>query len=391
MSRAMALVWLIYLAYPVTGLARSSTPSAIKALELGLLALFVAAYVYTMAGRGWATEGRVAGSWLCLTLLGALATTLALLPGTSWLGLFIFVAAAAGQLRPVPYAWYAILLTASVAFLLERRTGQSGFGPDPSGVIFLLIEIVAVGGLVLGVTRLVEVNRELRESRAAMAQLAVNEERLRFARDMHDVVGHHLTVIVRKSELAARLMAVDRERAAQEVRDIERVAREALADTRDVVSGYRRPSLAAEIEGAQRSLEAAGLRVRVRHAGGALDPARDEVLAWAVREAATNVLRHSRASCVDLCISVDPDGTAILEIVDDGPSDPTPSTSNAGTGHGLPGLAERARVLGGSVAAQPLRPSGFRLTVRLPAPAANARGAIPEESLLDPTVGGSTP
>jgi two-component system sensor histidine kinase DesK len=370
----MALVWLAYLAYPVSALLGSSVPAAMKTLELGLLALFVAAYVYAMAGRGWVMEVRTVGAWTCLAVLGALATILALLPGTTWLGLFIFVAAAAGQLRPMAYAWYSVLLTALVALALERHTGQSGFGPDPAGVIFLLIEIVAVGGLVLGVTRLVEVNRELRESQAVVAQLAVSEERLRFARDVHDVVGHHLTVIVRKSELAARLMAVDRERAAQEVRDIEQVAREALADTRDVVSGYRRPSLAAEIEGARRSLEAAGLRVTVRQEERPLDHARDEVLAWAVREATTNVLRHTRASRVHLCVSVDKAGAAELEIVDDGPSEPVRRTNDASGGHGLTGLAERVRVLGGSVVAGPLRPFGFRLTVRLPAQAANAVG-----------------
>ncbi len=150
-----------------------------------------------------------------------------------------------------------------------------------------------------GVRQLVRTTIELREARATVAQLAANEERLRLARDLHDLLGHSLSLITLKSELAGRMLPAHPEKAAQQVADIEQVSRQALVDVREAVSGYRRPRLAGELAGAQVALTAAGITAALPPD---LDPVpadtdeeAESALAWALREAVTNVVRHSGA------------------------------------------------------------------------------------------------
>lgn len=260
--RVMALVWLLYLAFPVKGLLASRVGAALVALEFALAALFVATYVYLVAGRDPIDlPGRT--GWLLAALLAALATALCLLRGTNWLGLFIYVAAAVGARRPFPRAAMGLAATIALALLLEWRLGQSPFGSGGTGTGILVTEIVAVGGLLIGLTRLVEVNGELLRTRDRAARLAVSEERVRFARDLHDLLGHTLAVIVLKSELMARLAASDPTRAAQEAREVEAIARTALRDVREAVAGYRHPRLDAELRGLRLALESAGAEVSI--------------------------------------------------------------------------------------------------------------------------------
>jgi two-component system sensor histidine kinase DesK len=223
--------------------------------------------------------------------------------------------------------------------------------------------------------------------------MAVAQERERFARDLHDLLGHSLSVIALKAELAGRMLGDRRdagagepdvlERAATEVRELEQVARTALGEVREAVSGYRQPTLAGELAGARMALSAAGIDADVQETRFPLEPAVEAVLAWTVREGATNVIRHSGAHHCTLRITASLTD-AEVEVIDDGIGDSgrvsagTASARNGsavaerfgqGTGtagHGLAGLAERARLLNGVLEAGALADGGYRLAVTLP-------------------------
>jgi two-component system sensor histidine kinase DesK len=169
------------------------------------------------------------------------------------------------------------------------------------------------------------------------------------------------------------------------VAEVEAVARNALSEVRDAVSGYRQPTLDGELAGARMALSAAGIEASVQRPELRIDPATEAVLAWAVREGATNVIRHSGATHCELKISTGV-GATTLEVIDDGGGCPDivcdsangngagPAGAGAG-GHGLAGLAERARILAGRVEANRLPDGGFRLTVQVP----SAGGVVPAQ------------
>ena len=210
-----------------------------------------------------------------------------------------------------------------------------------------------------------------------LARLAASEERLRIARDLHDLLGHSLSLIVLKSELAGRLAENGSERAVAEIRDIESVARQALVEVRDAVTGYRQRGLSGELDGARAALEAAGTRVTIRLAGTPLPGPLDELLGWAVREGVTNVVRHARATRCEIAVTADGEAAA-LDIVDDGCG-----AVRYEPGSGLTGLTERVRAAGGRSPpgrARPASPSGSRSRSRGVAtvPAAS-RGPGPAE------------
>ena len=218
----------------------------------------------------------------------------------------------------------------------------------------MLVGFAAVAGRLL-----VEANQQLSQAREQIARLAVGEERLRFARDLHDLLGHSLSVIALKSELAGRLINNTPGLAAHEIEDIEKVARDALREVREAVTGYRQPTLAAELAGAHEVLTAAGIEYHVDHDHVPLPPAVEAVLAWTVREGVTNVMRHSQAKRCAVRIT-NKDGHATAEVIDDGRG----GTPEAGSG--LRGLEERVRERDGTLTAEPLPHEGFRLRVTLP-------------------------
>lgn len=219
--------------------------------------------------------------------------------------------------------------------------------------------------------RLVVTVDELRTAREELARLAVAEERLRIARDLHDLLGHSLSVIALKSELAGRLAPRDGSRAAAEIADVERVARRSLRDVREAVAGYRQPTLADELAGVRDLLAAAGLETRIDADPGPLPPAIDAALAWAVREGATNVIRHSGARRCQLRVARTAGG-ARVEVTDDGRG--AEETPRDGSGSGLRGLAERAAALGGRMTAGSDEAGGFRLCIELPLDGASPAG-----------------
>ncbi|MGY1810484.1 sensor histidine kinase [Blastococcus sp. SYSU D00669] len=184
---------------------------------------------------------------------------------------------------------------------------------------------------------------EMDRTRGVQLQLAVAEERLRFARDLHDVMGRNLSAIAVKSQLAGELVRRQRPEAADELTDISRIAEQSLREVRDVVRGYRTADLAGELAGARSVLRAAGVDCRVEgeeHGAGLPEPVQT-ALGWGVREAVTNVLRHSRAGTCTITLAVD-DGTARLRVVNDGVGPDV-----ARWGDGLSGLAERLAGAGG--------------------------------------------
>ena len=223
-----------------------------------------------------------------------------------------------------------------------------------------VLQLLLIGFGAIGIARLVGTIAELHAAREQLARMAVEQERARFARDVHDLMGHSLSVITLKGELASQLIDSAPEEARSEVRDIVRVARNALREVREAVSGYRQPTLASELAGAQAALAAAGIECQIEQSAGAMTAATEAVLAWTVREGATNVIRHSKARRCSVVLNRDDDDVR-LDIVDDGAGGVAPEAGN-----GLRGLGERVREQGGRLEAGPLPQQGFRLRVALP-------------------------
>jgi two-component system sensor histidine kinase DesK len=220
---------------------------------------------------------------------------------------------------------------------------------------------------------------KLNQTRAELARTAVAEERLRISRDLHDLLGHSLSLIALKSELAGRMIESDPQRAAKEIAELEAVARRSLAEVRQAVTGYRQPSLAAELAAARRMLASAGIDCRVDAPGSYdLPPEVDALLAWTVREGSTNIVRHSGAQHAGIRVTL-AGASASAELTDDGAGPPAgrgtfaggqPGAAAGPAGSGLAGLAERAARLGGTLQAGAGARGGFRVRVTVPLTAA---------------------
>jgi two-component system sensor histidine kinase DesK len=362
-------IWLAYLSAPVGDLLHGGHSTGVQVLGwLGVVA-FIAWYFALIfrAGRGRATAV-VLGS---LAVLTAQSTVLALSLGREWLVLFVYVSVASGAALPTRLARLVIPSVAALLTLIALAV--------PGGTAFLagLLLPALLGGFSMsGVRELIRTTVELREARATVAQLAANEERLRLARDLHDLLGHSLSLITLKSELAGRMLPAHPDKAARQVADIEQVSRQALVDVREAVTGYRRPRLPAELAGARVALTAAGVTADLPAdpdlAG--LPEESESALAWALREAVTNVVRHSgaRRCTVDLVRRQTLDGPVLeLSVEDNGSGGPGDAPGN-----GLTGLTERLAKAGGSLEAGGTR-HGFRLVARAPADSTADVGSVP--------------
>jgi len=401
------LVWLPFLIFPLTALFTAHLPPLRFGLTLSGATLFVALYLFViwrntlrMTARAGAAPDGWALIWLPLLALITLSVALTLGAGFAWEDTFIFtVAITAGRL-PVKQVLLTVLVEIGLAIACGATLGADWLSAASGSVL-----MGAAATSVVCLLRAVSAQRELHAAREELAHLAVTAERLRIARDLHDLLGHSLSLIALKSELAARLAPVAAERAISEIRDIESVARKALQEVRETVSGYRQPTLASELEGAGEALAAAGIAYRyddgladgvvsddvdttdmanAAQDARAMPAAVDATLAWAVREGVTNVIRHSRAHQCVVRVGRD-DERASVEIADDGVGITDGAVSSSGdgaigvtgasgtTGNGLRGLAERVAELGGRVdtaacvAGQPFkRDGGLRLVVTLP-------------------------
>ncbi len=361
----LSLVWLVFLVLPLRELLTSNLSTLRVLVALAAIAAFVAAYLWLVLGSflNRSTGSDTATRSVVIAVLGLLTVLilfLAIFYGNSWLYFLIFSATSAAMRLPTRQSVWAILglmvLAASVGWF-------SGLNWQ----ILMTVELLIGGtGLsMVGVRRMLSTIRELRAAREEIARLAVSEERLRFARDLHDLLGHSLSLITLKSELAGRLLPDAPEKAAEEVRDIEGTAREALREVREAVAGYRLPTLAAELEGAREMLDAAGIFCRVEQSAGTLSSQADAVFAWAIREGVTNVIRHSRARNCEIRVTRD-GGETRVEIVDDGRGVATESAETAHSGSGLRGLAERVAEARGRVECGLRGTKGFRIVVTLP-------------------------
>ncbi|TDC13651.1 hypothetical protein E1284_19645 [Actinomadura bangladeshensis] len=269
---------------------------------------------------------------------------------------------------------------AAVATAGAGRLGTSGTMPWYGVFPLVFVIFSGVCGLVAFVNvyqrRMWDMHRETHAARDALARLAVTEERLRFSRDPHDLLGHSLSLIAVKSELAIRMSGTDPERAGAEMADVQRAAREALREVRAAVSGYRAVELDTELAGVRAVLEAAGVRCETGDPPGTLPPAVRSVLAWVIREGATNVIKHSEARHCAIAIAVY-GGSVVLEMRNDGVRGGGVGNDAGSGGSGLTGLAERAAVLGGEVAAGRHGRDGFLLRAAVPLPAPE-EGTAPE-------------
>ncbi|MFE3854575.1 sensor histidine kinase [Streptomyces griseorubiginosus] len=201
---------------------------------------------------------------------------------------------------------------------------------------------------------------ELDEARETRARLAVAEERLRFGRDLHDVMGRNLAVIALKSELAVQLARRGREEAVDQMTEVQRIAQETQREVRDVVRGYREADLGAELAGARGVLTAAGIDCEVTGEPAGLPAEVQSALGWVVREATTNVLRHGDAKRCTVAVLREPE-RVVLTVENDGVSR-SPGTG----GSGLAGLRERLAAVTGTLEAGPARDGVFRLVARVP-------------------------
>ncbi|MGW1135214.1 sensor histidine kinase [Streptomyces griseoluteus] len=350
-------VWLVFLSSPVHDLVSGGHGTAATwAGAVGLTA-FVAVYlglVFRNMGRTFSGPAVV----VLLLILGVLAPLLAYTLGSAWLGLFVYLSVACGATLPAKATYWAIPASAAVMYLVGLHT-------DEQEARNLILLVVLIGFAMTGVRQLVRTTVELRKARATVAQLAANEERLRLARDLHDLLGHSLSLITLKSELAGRMLPGRPEEAAQQVADIERVSRQALVDVREAVTGYRRPRLAAELAGAQVALTAAGVVAEIPAEPdlAGLPEEAEAALAWTLREAVTNVVRHSGAErcAVELLHRHTLDGPVLELSVEDNGS----GGSGKGPGNGLTGLAERLQGAGGTLEAG-RSAKGFRVVARVP-------------------------
>jgi len=293
----------------------------------------------------------------CLAGLVA-ALNLGLARGPEWLVLFFHTSAAAGLVLPRRDAYPAVGAVAALAAVVGSR----------ADLAFVGLPTAAVGLWATVFTGQVAAVAALRAAREELARRAVAEERLRFARDLHDLLGHSLSLITLKNELAGKLLPGEPERAAKEIKEAEGVARRALREVREAVAGYRQPTLGEELIGAREMLAAAGIAGRIENGAGPLPRPVDALLAWAVREGVTNVIRHSRARHCTVRVAR-ADGSVTAEVADDGRGPPPApgAVGGAAGGSGLAGLTERvADVAGAAFEAGPLPGGGFRLRVSLP-------------------------
>ncbi|MGD6743497.1 sensor histidine kinase [Streptomyces sp. BH106] len=350
-------MWLAFLGSPVADLVKGEYgPTATVLGALGLV-VFIGCYVILVVRRMARPVGRFAVQ-ASLAVLPVLAVVLSLTLGADWLVLFVYISVACGAVLPLRWTRLAILVTAAVMVGV-------GLLLDTEPQYWLLVPALLAGFSMIGVRELVRTTRELREARAQVAQLAANEERLRLARDLHDLLGHSLSLITLKSELAGRMLPAHPDKAADQVADIEKVSRQALVDVREAVSGYRRARLTTELAGAQAALTAAGVAADVPLEAPELPEAQESALAWTLREAVTNVVRHSgaRRCVVDVTRRETLEGPRVELTVEDDGSGP----SGAPPGNGLTGLGERLTAVGGTLETGAARGGGFRLAARVPA------------------------
>ncbi|MEU1261049.1 histidine kinase [Streptomyces cellulosae] len=350
------LPWLLLAMGAFSNLFQGTTPNPWVG-GAGLLAfnsvyVFLAFTTHPCGGRD-AVARRVA-----LGLLAAVTCALAVAYGGDWLLYFPLLGLATGVvLRGRPLLAVGAVVTAVGGGVAWYHDGWAGLD---------ILYATAVSALVTAtIVRLADTVRELREARRELARRAVEEERLRFSRDLHDLLGHTMSVIVVKSEAARRLAPLDTEAALAQVTDIEAVGRQALTEIREAVTGYREGSLDTELDRARSALAAAGVVPVVRRSGPVPGARTEVLLGWVVREAVTNVVRHSGARRCEIAIEADGE-RARLTVTDDGDGTRADGGAAGADGTGLRGLAERLAAADGTLRTGRGDGGGFEVVAELP-------------------------
>jgi len=338
--------WLVYavpFALTPTYSSRFANPAGYAIFAAGTLALAVLYF------RSYWVQGRE----LLLVAAATVALGLAFWPISLGAGaMFIFAAGMAGTHDSPRIAIRGVavitIVTIAEAWLLRRDWFSSGWP---------IVFTVMVGAINVHFTQVGRANARLRLAQDEIEHLAKVAERERIARDLHDLLGHTLSLVILKSELAAKLSERDPDRAREEIRSVERIAREALSEVRAAVAGYRSGGIEAETQHARSALASAGATVECALPKAQLPAAHEAVLCLALREAVTNIVRHAGARHVRIALTAD-ESECTLTVADDGRGGSAPF------GSGLSGMRERVEVLGGTLVRDGR--SGTTLTVTLP-------------------------
>jgi two-component system sensor histidine kinase DesK len=336
-------------------------------------------------------RGRGAGDW-ALTIVGTVVFLAAYFRaywerGPRLLALIAFQAALGVAFSPVnDGASVLFVYAASFAARLDRTrdalrviaavmavAAGTAWATDAPGYYWVtaLVIVPLIAGVNIHFTQVGRADAKLRLAQREIEHLAAVAERERIARDLHDVLGHTLSLIILKSELASKLAERDPQRAAREIRDVEQVSRKALGEVREAIRGYR-ATLDDEAARARSLLDAAGIRGEFDLRARPPDRARDEVLALVLRETVTNAVRHSGARVCRVVADAS-DAACWLVVEDDGRGAAALAAREAREGAGLRGMRERIEALGGTLTVDASR--GMRLTATLPVPGARAAAA----------------
>ena len=353
-----ALGWLFLLWPPLDAYLRGKVPGLQGAVLAVALIIYTLIYAwYCLAGHRLRHRVIPVATVASLTVL---AVVLDHLSGEAANNNFLIALLVAGFALPKRRALIAFFLVAAIMIVEGVLLAKLTAGQFILQLVLTLPSVVLFGGGAMGLRYLLASLAELRAARAEVAQHATDRERSRIARDLHDLLGHSLSLITLKGELATRLLP-EGAPGVDEVRDMVALSREALQQVRDAVSGYRQPTLATELMAARVALRAAGMDLEVQQDVGALDRETEAVLGWVIREGCTNVIRHSGAKHCRIHLTRNP-GELKIEVANDGWRVP-----QVPAGNGLRGLEERLSALGGTLDAFALPTAGFRLVATVPA------------------------
>jgi two-component system sensor histidine kinase DesK len=323
--------WLVYLGQTIDGVSKYSHGAGAVVGYL-IVAAFAACYLIGLP-MGWTEHLRLFWAMFALAILLTVAESFFARGDALVFCVYLAVLAVASRSR---YTFPGVVALALVTALAPRFVPHWGGQIDWNDGLTVFLVALAM----FGFFKIIQSNFLLAAARAEVARLAAENERSRIARDLHDLLGHSLTTITVKAGLARRLSTRDPERAAVEIAEVEVLTRRTLGEVRAAVSGYRDITLAGELASTRALLHASGIEAALPGAIDIVDSDAVEPLAWVLREAVTNVVRHSRAARCTVTV-----GPRWIEIIDDGRGGPS------APGNGLTGLVERLETLGGTVEA----------------------------------------
>ena len=341
-------LWLVYLPlFGATWIGRPPDARELAVSTLGLLT-FLAIYIYASRLRGRAL--------IAPTIL-VLLIAFAMIPFRgNWTVLAIYATAIAAELRPSREGWRLVFAVTTASMAVAVLTGLAWYFVIMFGVFQMMVAIGKISGMTLG-----EKHGDLLRAQEEVRRLSREAERERIARDLHDLLGRTLTLIALKADLAVKLSVRDPAAAEREMKDVAEAARGGLSDVRAALAGMNDAGLARELEASRSALQAAQIRCEVSGEEVADRAANGAVLAMALREAVTNVIRHAGAAHCRIALC-DEDGAVSVTVVDDGQG------GRFREGAGLSGMRARLAAAGGRLSIH-ADGSGTRIAAAIPATA----------------------